>query len=535
MKRLLTALVLLGVALRVWAYLSDGSFWLDEILLSRNIVGLPLPELLTQPLKLDQVAPRGFLFVERLAVSTFGETELALRLFPFLCGVLGLVLFRRLAERTLDGWGVPFAVALCAIAVPFLRYGAEVKQYEVDSTATILLLLLALDIRRPDASTRRLAFTGLAGVAIVLFSQASVLVMAGVGLGFAVLWLLTCDRSDRRVLIYTMPLWAMAALLAIAAGFKSMTPSTREFMYNFWRPGFFPRPMKSPVDIRWFWDQALTLFTDPTLLRYRWPAIFLVVALVGVVALWRAQRDVALLVLGPLVMAAGAAVAHQYPFRGRLILYLLPTLFLAISAGAEWMRSRIARFQPALGAALMVALLLPPVEAMAKNTPPYDMEHHYVTLGYLKEHRRAGDAIHVLTLMRIGLLYYGPRYGIEPGDWSTSVCSRDDTRAYLRDVDRYRGGRVWYLSSRPRPFRSAVPAVRSYLGTIGVRVDSLALPSIQFDSVTLDLYDLSDSVRLRAATAETFPVQPMPTDPRPGCRPWVPPGPLDSVGSPPRR
>jgi hypothetical protein len=137
--------------------------------------------------------------------------------------------------------------------------------------------------------------------------------------------------------------------------------------------------------------------------------------------------------------------------------------------------------------------------------------------------------------MRIGLLYYGPRYGIEPGDWSTSVCSRDDSRAYLRDVDRYRGGRVWYLSSRPRPFRIAVPAVRSYLSTIGVRVDSLALPSIQFDSVTLDLYDLSDSVRLGAATAETFPVGPMPTDPAPGCRPWIRPGPLDSVGARPRR
>jgi Dolichyl-phosphate-mannose-protein mannosyltransferase len=536
MRRLLTVLVLLGVALRMWAYLADGSFWLDEILLSRNIVGLPLGELLTQPLKLDQVAPRGFLLAERLSVVLFGENELALRLFPFLSGVVGLVLFRRLAERTLDGWGVPFALALCAIAVPFLRYGAEVKQYEVDATATILLLLLALDLRQPDASTQRLVWTGLAGLGIVLFSQASVLVMAGIGLAFAVQWLLSRDRSTGRALVYTMPLWAMAALLAIAAGFKSMTPSTREFMYNFWRPGFFPRPMKSPSEIGWFWDQALTLFTDRTLLRYRWPAFFLIVALLGVVATWRARRDVALLLLGPLFMAAAAAVAHQYPFRGRLILYLVPILFLAIACGAEWMRSRVGRYQPALGAALMLALLLPPVEAMATNTPPYDMEHHRVILDYLKAHRRPGDMIHTFPLTRIGLLYYGPRYGLEPVDWRTGICSRDDTRAYLRDVDRYRGAaRVWLLSSRPRPFRVAVPAVRSYLATIGVRRDSLALPSLQFDSVTVDLYDLSDSTRLRAATAETFSVDPMPTDPAPGCRPWIQPGPLDSLVTPPPR
>jgi hypothetical protein len=184
----------------------------------------------------------------------------------------------------------------------------------------------------------------------------------------------------------------------------------------------------------------------------------------------------------------------------------------------------------------MLGLLVPPVEALVRNTPPYDMEHHAVVLGYLREHRRPGDAIHVFPLPRIGLLYYGPRFGLEPGDWRTARCSRDDARVYLRDVDRYRGApRMWLLSNGARPYRVAAPAVRSYLGTIGLRRDSLVLPSLQFNSVTLDLYDLSDSVRLRAATAETFPVNPMPTDPPPGCRPWAQPGPLDSVGTTPRR
>jgi hypothetical protein len=226
-----------------------------------------------------------------------------------------------------------------------------------------------------------------------------------------------------------------------------------------------------------------------------------------------------------------AAVAHQYPFRGRLAFYLVPSLLLAIGAGAEWIRRAAARFRPVLGGALMAALMLPPVEALAKNTPPYDMEHHHVILGYLQKHRAAGDAIHVFPLPRIGLLYYGPRYGLQPDEWNTALCSRDDTRAYLRDVDRYRGfARVWLLSSRPRPYRVAAPAVQAYLSTIGVKRDSLTLPSLQFESVTLELYDLSDPARLQAASAETFPVNPMPTDPRPGCRPWAQPSPLDSIG-----
>jgi hypothetical protein len=80
-----TVLVLIGVALRLWAYLAETGLYLDEILLSYSILNVPLLDLLTRPLPLDQVAPLGFLLVERAAVTIFGHKELALRLFPFVC------------------------------------------------------------------------------------------------------------------------------------------------------------------------------------------------------------------------------------------------------------------------------------------------------------------------------------------------------------------------------------------------------------------------------------------------------------------
>src|SRR5215813_12509295 len=100
--RIMIFLLLLGVALRAWAYFRDTSLYLDEILLSRNILQLLLKHLLTQPLALDQVAPRGFLLFERLAVNIFGPNEMALRFFPFVCGILALLLFWRLAGRILN-------------------------------------------------------------------------------------------------------------------------------------------------------------------------------------------------------------------------------------------------------------------------------------------------------------------------------------------------------------------------------------------------------------------------------------------------
>jgi hypothetical protein len=70
--------------------------------------------------------------------------------------------------------------------------------------------------------------------------------------------------------------------------------------------------------------------------------------------------------------------------------------------------------------------------------------------------------------------------------------------------------------------------VQNYLGTIGVKRDSLEIRSLQFQSISLELYDLSDSTRLAAADAGHFPVLPMPTAPKPGCRPWIRPSPADT-------
>ena len=76
--RLTTAFVVLGVALRVWNFVAVSSLWLDEILLSRNILGRGVWQLLTEPLQLDQVAPPGFLLVEKLTVLALGGHELSL-------------------------------------------------------------------------------------------------------------------------------------------------------------------------------------------------------------------------------------------------------------------------------------------------------------------------------------------------------------------------------------------------------------------------------------------------------------------------
>src|SRR5262249_15492731 len=145
-------------------------------------------------------------------------------------------------------------------------------------------------------------------------------------------------------------------------------------------------------------------------------------------------------------------------------------------------------------------------------------------LSYLQQHRQPGDVIYVMQLQEVGTRFYGPRYGLQPNEWITGACDRNDARAFLRDVDRFRGvRRFWLLSGSGRPLKPVHTAVRDYLGTIGVRRDAKAFPSINVGSINIELYDLSDPARWAAANSEKFPVpaMAMPRDPKIGCREWT--------------
>lgn len=91
-----------------------------------NILHLT-PAQLLKPLQNYQVAPVGFLLLEKLSVHHLGTSETALRLLPLLCGVASLFLFLGVARRFLPAATIPVAVGLFAICDPFglLRVGGK--------------------------------------------------------------------------------------------------------------------------------------------------------------------------------------------------------------------------------------------------------------------------------------------------------------------------------------------------------------------------------------------------------------------------
>ena len=114
-----------GIGLRLFHFLDNRSFWVDEIYLASSLVRMNFVELMAPALDYEQKAPIGFLWLVKLCVLTFGNSEMALRLIPLLAGVAALFLFVPVCRALLKPIGVVVAVGILAFAPPLVYHAVE--------------------------------------------------------------------------------------------------------------------------------------------------------------------------------------------------------------------------------------------------------------------------------------------------------------------------------------------------------------------------------------------------------------------------
>lgn len=347
----------LGVVFRVAQYLDDRPYWLDEHSLWANIARMTWSGL-TAPLIGTQLAPPGFLAVEWAALRGLGDSRWALRMVPLLGGVASLFLFARAAGRCLRPSAVPIAVALFAVSDDLIYFASELKQYSTDVTAALGCLLAGLATQGRPVSRVRLAGLAAMGATVVWFSHPSAFVLAGVGTVLLASAVVGRRWREAAGLGLACLAWgaSFATVLAVAGG----QTGHRRDLWAFWAFAFPPGPFGDPT---WWPRRFVYLFDNPLGLGSRLaalPAIALFFAGCGS-GRWAdgPGRRRFWMVAAPGLFAAGAASLHRYPFHGRLVLFLVPSLLLFIAEGAArvgeaWGGRRLAR------SALLATLLLAP-------------------------------------------------------------------------------------------------------------------------------------------------------------------------------
>jgi hypothetical protein len=183
--------------------------------------------------------------------------------------------------------------------------------------------------------------------------------------------------------------------------------------------------------------------------------------------------------------------------------------FVAEGVGqACWL---VARWRAGLSQLLPAASYVLAAFPMLQTAPPYQMENIKPLLARLQTERRPGDTLYV---------YYGGlptyQYYVKQGraspDYLSGACHREDSRSYLRDLDRLRGTRrLWVLIVHTSPRYRELEDLTRYLDAIGTkRAEQIVLGRGPADSAnaplpaSLFLYDLSPTPKAAAVSAENF-------------------------------
>jgi Dolichyl-phosphate-mannose-protein mannosyltransferase len=501
-----------GLALRLVQYLSNRSLWWDEATIALDVLQRSSLEFLRPSATYNQTSPLGFLLLERLATQIFGSSEYALRLVPFVLGILSLFLFHAVARRLLKPVAVPIAVGLFAFSGPLVYFSSEVKHYSTDVAAILALVLAAIHTLERRPSTARLLGLAVLGAFTIWLSFVSLFALAGIALTFAGFRLASKDFGALRRQAVVYGFWGLSFLALYFIYLHGL--ARNESLLAFWRgdagPGsppfsaFMPFPPTSIGDVHWFVATFFSTSLYPIGLELA--GLGALAFLVGSWTLWRdSPQRIAILTL-PILLALIASSLEAYPFSGRTILFTVPLCFLIIAAGAQ----RLLEEQSSpmrLGGILVVALLfLHPVLGAAKRlVQPETMSELKPALAYLVENRRSGDVVYVNYGSTRPLAYYAERYGIRESDLVVSENKHTDWSwdRVREDVERFRGQRrVWLLFSGVYTYDGLnEQSFFLYFANLqGLQIDSFEAPG-----VSLFLYDMADGAGFSAADCPNCP------------------------------
>lgn len=466
-----------GIMVRLIQYIYNRSLWADEAVLALNIINRSYLEL-TQPLDYDQVAPIGFLWIEKFLVDFFGNNEYTLRFFPLITGLLSLFIFAMIARRYLDNLGRLIAILLFTTIPAIIYYATEVKQYSSDIFITLLLCYLLAPYGKKKSTSSKIIIKSVLVAISLWISHPAIFILVAMILVNLVDMRLKEDPSQlgQKIIIYLSGLLSFALLYF---GFLNKVNNNQNLL-NSWGEAF----PNHPLNIIWYLDAFCKFFYKPLGLESGLDVIGIILFLLGCYSYFQKNKIILVTLLFPLLTTFTGAGLQLYPFRSRVVLFLAPFFIIAIAEGVNWLSQQ--KIQPAIALLLTfvitITVVYPGSESSIIVFQPREKEEIKQVIDYIQAREQPQDVLYIYQRGIYQFLYYAEKYGYQPGDYILGVEDLDlydgsklsdtELQRYKKDFDSLRGNsRVWLLFSHVTRNSEYLP-IKKYLDTIGTKLDT---------------------------------------------------------------
>jgi hypothetical protein len=438
-------LAIAGVFIIVFQWAAGRPLWLDEEMIALNLRDRGFGNLHGGQW-LDQSAPLGWMWLQRLVLVTFGSAELALRAVPMVSGVGTVVVALFIANRFLSVTGATVLVALCAFGQWISFHAGELKPYSADTFFALLLPLLTVSAASAtsDTATRRsLLLWGAIAALGHWFALGALFVLPACSLVLAV----SLRRNRTAIWLLAIALLVVGASVAAHYVLNLQYSRADVSLQEYWSFAFPPQSGVSDT-LRWLYGRLEPFASKPGGTRY---AIAFWISVVAGLALARNRMFAA--VMGAVALSGFVFVAVRLvPLYERISLWMVPALYFAIALAADaavrlftdkpwrprWVNSAVTA---ALGAMVLSVSIdsiqaglhdVAVTRAAAGNHETDDRS----AIAWLIAQRRPGDVVLTTRHALPAVWWYGGVSLIPNGGRSFSDGGRIFTAEYYESADR---------------------------------------------------------------------------------------------------
>jgi hypothetical protein len=298
------------------------------------------------------------------------------------------------------------------------------------------------------------------------------------GIGTALFLDAIAARDGRRTMacVGTIACWLTSFGVCYLVSLRQL--GNNQYLLDYWTSHFLPLPPTGQGDLLWLADHFFTFLAYPGGLggtEIKIGGIAAAFCLIGLVAMARERWQMAVALAGPAVLALLASGLHKYPFAGRLLLFLVPLMLLAVGRGAIAVATAL-RSSQSFAAWLLIGLLAlaPALETYQNFRHPPRSEELAPLLNSVREEWQPGDKVYVYYGAAPGFTFYTRENPFPPG----VVIGREHRgeRTPYRDelAQLAESGRIWIIFSHT--YQSEESLIRAYAESFGVCQKNLHAP-----------------------------------------------------------
>lgn len=438
----------LGIILRTSKYVQGWSMRGDELSLTYNLLDRSTLELITRPMDSEQVAPIGFLLVEKVLITLFGQSDYLLRLPALLAGCLSLVLMQHLLTKTCGKYGNLFALSAFSFGNYLIYYSSELKQYETDVLICLVLTWLLHKQLTKETTIKDFLSLGAFGALALCFSHPAFFVCIAIGFTLVLhYW------KDKERLIWVSMVGLFWAGIFLAIYLILLRHQTRsEYLVTFWGNLLSFMPMPPWRDFTWFPKALNGLFFIVAGLS----SGLILVSSIYILGLWGFLKEKnwqwALFLTIPIGLNMIASGFQKFPFHGRLILYLLPLIFIVQGKGVDTAIDRIQN--RAIANCVFIGLMFLLLKPIVPTANMYLFTHSYVrddlkpALSFMEDNAQTTDLVYLYHYTGGTYIYYAPLYNLDKLDRIMGQDYSKNPRKYQQEILSFPPGqRIWFVFS----------------------------------------------------------------------------------------